>query len=368
VDRRGNNHLIEIAGVLSGFGGFEQVYRDDRVLMQVCDMLEQKYGNITINDGTDAKNEYKKEHPFLYHIYSLFGRFIFGKPKVLSSKKAHTDWMAENVKNIPKQIFPFPIYEGQESTVLNIYNEPLNMLLVNPYVSEEIARNKLFQYLLLRNSDLGLPSSIPLGLGITNEEELERMFESSERFVIKPILGSGGRGVDVITKKQAQDFRNTRGPTDYLRFMDIRRARNGEVPLVKYIEDLVDEEDFSFESGLSIIQPFVNSKIKVMNREVYSIVRAVVCNGEFVDAYLTISDTEVANLSQGGKVVPFEGEIGDFCEGVVKTFEKRGARLSPNHFKKRLYQELIQSRGRTSKAQRINDALRRFDFGVTQSL
>ena len=68
-DQQGKYHLLEINGVLSGMRGFEQIYGDDRVQQKVFQMLEQRYGKITVNDGTYAKLQYKKDHPWGYKFF-----------------------------------------------------------------------------------------------------------------------------------------------------------------------------------------------------------------------------------------------------------------------------------------------------------
>ncbi len=68
VGKDGKPYLLEINGIRSGMRGFEQVYGDDRVQKKVYQMLEQKYGILTVNEGTYSRDKYQREHPFLTKI------------------------------------------------------------------------------------------------------------------------------------------------------------------------------------------------------------------------------------------------------------------------------------------------------------
>ena len=96
--------------------------------------------------------------------------------------------------------FPFEPYTGQESGVLNLDNEELLHPLVNPYLTEAIANNKFYTYQVLKDSAIKdmIPKSTLLGLGFTHEQELEEILQTASQFVIKPILGSQGRGIEII--------------------------------------------------------------------------------------------------------------------------------------------------------------------------
>lgn len=377
IDKEGKPHLNEINGVRSGMRGFEQVYGDNRVEEKVHHMLKGKYGKITVNNGTYARNKFRKEHPFQTAIaYSLvplffllsktpFVRRIFDvKPAVLSSGKAQTDWLNEKSKKVFLCKFPFDTYKGQKSTVINMRNEQLPHPTVNDYVVEEITNNKLFQYLVLKDSKLKklLPKSTLIGLGSTDDKELEKILKKSEKFVIKPILGQCGLGVKVIDKKEAGRFQNQGNEVNDVHAMSLvlDLAQTNKDPAkwegnVEYFEDYVDKKDFSFEMGISLIQPFIDSR---NGSKTYSAVRAIVCNGEFVDAYQRVSKNPRVNISQGAKARPFERKGFDkLCKKIVAVFENKCSKYKPKTFKYELYKKYIEEKGRIPKNERGDNTM-----------
>ena len=155
----------------------------------------------------------------------------------------------------------------------------------------------------------------------------------------------------------AGEFRflqNSRGPIDYINpldaFLSVKKSSK-----IKYIEDLVEQNDYSFELGISIIQPFIDSKQK----GVYSAIRAIVCNGKFVDAYQRISSNQKVNLSQDATAISFdyEGDFVRFCEKTVKVFEEKSNEHPMDSYKKTLYQKYMNERGKTSNIQRGIDKI-----------
>ena len=106
-----------------------------------------------------------------------------------------------------------------------------------------------------------------------------------------------------------------------------------------------------------MLQPFIDSRKVIDGRKQYRCVRAIVCNGQFVDAYLRTSTRPKANLSQGADAYPFEQEgFAEFCEEFVSIFEQACAPLDPFTFKKELYTAYIDSAGRTTPDKRMSDA------------
>jgi len=266
-DREGKYHLLEINGVLSGMKGFEQVYGDDRVQQRVYRMLEQRYGKITINNGTYAKLQYKKDHPWKYRLYSLLFKSSFvqrvaaKKSEILHLNQAFTEWMNEKVPVSASPTWPYETYTGQESAVVNILrNEEVLHPLVNPFVTEEAGHNKFFFYQLMKDSEVKehiIPSAL-IGLGFSYEADLEKVLGTDqEQFVIKPIRGSLGKGLHFIPRKRAEEYLHSRGPIS-----------NALLDSMIYIEDLVKQEDFDFEYGLALLQPFVDSRRTIEGEEI----------------------------------------------------------------------------------------------------
>lgn len=351
ISKDGRRFVNEINGIQSGMQGFQNIYGDNRVKEKVVDMLQAKYGELSVNDGTFRITKFKREHSFKYALQSILfktpilKRILLLRNLTLFSKKAEIEWLSNEVTN-PKPIkFPFDFYEGQDSTVINIYNEKLSHPTVNPFVAEAISRNKFLQYLLLANSTISdtLIKSSLVGLGAANQQELEKMLLKNDTFVVKPILGSCGRGIKFLTKEEVeQKYMNSRGPIDSVNPLEPVLALIGKKSKIKYIEDLISEENYSFEPGVSIIQPFIDSK----HRGAYSVIRAILCNGKFVDAYKRMSSDKRVNLSQNARASSFEydGDFTSFCEKTVKVFENKSKEYFVNDYKRKLYGMYIKNR------------------------
>ena len=354
--------LNEINGIRSGMGGFQKVYGDNRVEERVWDLLRTEHGDLTINDGTYRRNEFKKAHPvryawaYLLVRTPLIRRLFSPRGPILRSKKAETAWLSDQAPNTKCIDLPFDIYDGQESTVINVVNEELPHPTVNPLVAEGITGNKFLQYLLLCDAAISgaLLTSSLVGLGATHEEELEKMLSQHQTFVVKPILGFCGKGIEFLSKDEVhKKYGRSRGPIDEVRPIDAMIAiRMGSSQNI-YIEDLIDVNNYSFEPAVSIIQPFVDSR---QNGE-YSVIRAIVCNGKFVDAYERRSPNRRVNLSQDATAHSFDyaSDFAHFCEEMVKAFEDKSKEHAMDTYQQTLYQRYIEKRGRTSERQRDLD-------------
>lgn len=361
IDKNGQYHLIEINGICSGMGGFEKVYGDNRVKERVLQMLEEKYGKLTLNDGTYCRKRLKKEQMFRFLLWEVLKHIPGVLKKIhdplnsLKSEKAHVDWINEDVKSGKDVEFPYEIYVGQESAVVNVYNEVLQHPLVNPFVAEEMTRNKFLSYMLLKDSGIkeNIPKSALVGLGATDEACLEELLEKHDSFIMKPLLGRGGKGVVLLVKKEVEAwYRNSRGPVHKISPYRADYALLNKELNHEYFEDLVDVGYFRFEPGLALIQPFIESN----SGNGYSSIRAIVCNGKFVDAYRRVAPIYKVNLCQGATAIFFHQDgFGEFCENVVSIFEKECLKYSPETFRKEIYLQYINERGRTSAMQRRED-------------
>ncbi len=364
-DQEGKYHLLEINGVCSGMKGFEHIYSDNRVEDKVHELLQQRYGKLTVNDGTYRIMKFKKEHPFKYAWNKVSSNIPFLRKKNLALLKlfslptARVDWLLETVPKSTSLSFPFESYTGQESAVLSTmhYNEELPHPLVNPYLTESIAANKFFTYQVLKDSSIKelVPPSTLLGLGFTHEEELAELLGGAPSFIIKPILGSQGRGLEFVTKDAAKQFQLSRSPIDLLNL----RAVYAKPEDLLYVEDLIKVGLFSFQHGLGLIQPFIESKRLFEGMEKYSCIRAIVCNEQFVDAYLRVSPQKKVNLSQGAQAYPCKDkdEIASLSEKIVAVFEEECFRYDPKSFRQELYGQYIKSRGETTLEMRERDLL-----------
>ena len=357
VNQEGKPFLGEINGICSGMGGFRQVYGDTRVEDKVYQMLSERYGVLSVNDGTYQVEKFKREHPLQYHWKKVIRQnpdlwhFLNPAPSAWYSEKALLHWTLEKVPEEKILSFPFEVYRGQDSTVIDTINEKnLPSPSLNPYVAEEITKNKFLQYLVLQKTPLChvLPATTLVGLGYVYDQELNRLMESHDLFVQKPLLGKCGKGVKIYDQKEAQDFIHLSGPIHneslanlmcYILFSWKTKPT--------FLEDLMAKDDFSFEKAVGIIQPFIDSAREIDGQECYSSIRAIVCNGKFVDAYERYSPEKRVNLSQGAKARAFERDgLAEFCEYVTATFERECAALHPDTFKQQLYSAYLDNGGR----------------------
>ncbi len=354
----GQRYLLEMNGINSGMNGFEKIYGDNRVWVKVFHMLEEKYGkNLTLNDGTFSRNNYKKKHPVKFawnnvmYKVPVLNRIIFPIYPALLSDKAEIDWLREKVPKHDECDIPFNRFErytGQESTVINSVNQKLSHPTVNDFVAEEIVRNKFLNYVLLEDSKISesqIPSSF-VGMGITHEAELERLIATYKNFVTKPILGAQGRGVKFLTNVEVGErYRNSSGPF----------KENSSISLFDHsakkwnfscLEEMICANDFTFEYGVSTIQPFIDSRKNIDDE--YSSIRAIVCNNKFVDAYKRVSENPKVNFSQGAKAVSFDydSNFAKFCEDVVKVLETKVKEQDPDSFRETIYKNYMGGMGR----------------------
>ena len=367
--REGKDFVSEVSGVGSSMAGFRNVHGDNRVEERVWQMLREKYGKITVNTGRYSRQRARAARPIWFAAFNvamrtpiisdIFWRYMM--PPVLDSSKAHTDWRRDRSIKQGWQNPPFEFYIGQESTVLNLVNQTLPHPLVNPFVAEALTRNKFLQYLTLRESEIGgsLPRSTLVGLGATHEKELEEILESGSEFAVKPVRGFCGRGFQRLTKDEAAQYMKTRGPVERISVWRSMAAIDRGRPAMPYFEDYVDAGNFDFEAGISVLQPFIDSRGAIGGSNGhFCAVRAIVCNGEFVDAYFMTSPNPAVNMAKGAVPHAFEADerFRYSCERTAAVLEEESARHSPDGYKKKLYTAYIDARGRTTKHQRKADS------------
>jgi len=365
VSNDGKYYLNEINGVKSGMKGFSILYGDDRVYQKVFQMLSEKYGLVTVNNGTYSFNKFKKEHPIRFKIAELISKIswlrdrFFRPNPILAYKKSESSWINEVPSSVSYVTFPFDVYDGQESTVLNVVNEVLPHPLVNSFIAESVSENKFLQYQLLYESSLSsliVPSSL-VGLGATDEKWISEKVKEYPEFVVKPILGSCGKGVRFMTSKEVYSkYGYSRGPLEdhvllHCLFGNNKVVTSSDV----YLDDLVKYNNFSFEEGVSIIQPFINSNVD----GVHSVIRAIVCNGTFVDAYKRESSNKKVNLSADAvpRFFDYDSDFSKLCEHIVFVYEELIEKLSIDSFKEELYTKYLDKRGHTTEEDRESDRM-----------
>ena len=364
--KKGGMFLFEINGVNSGMNGFARIYGDRRVEQKVYEMLAEGGKPLSINNGTYTHQQFCRNHP----MWAIFIKMIKGTsmfqdyyreavfPTFLrASNKAQVEWLEEARKVFRghgRTKYPFPVYKGQDSLVINWHNEQLPHETVNSFVAEEITRNKFLQYIALKDTEIGrfLAETTLVGLGTTDKKKLEEILNSSEEVIVKPLSSARGVGFKVLTKEEAEQFKKTRGPVDYADVVDSLRETTPP-----YVEDLVASHDFSFEYGVSVLQPFIETASVEDMPGSYTSIRAIVCNGKFVDAYIRASTKPRVNLGMGAEAFPIDdSELAEFCEQVVEVFEGECAKLTSADFQSKLYNKYFDERGRTTIHERRTDS------------
>lgn len=210
-------------------------------------------------------------------------------------------------------------------------------------MAEEITRDKLLQHRLLQNTGLAeyLVPTTMVGGGWVHGNELKRVLGSGRSFIVKPLLGVQGVGVRKLSLREARAYSERGGPL----------VPDADPP--QYFEDFVDRGDFTPLYGMRVLQPFIDTRRRVDNARVHRSVRAIVCNGEFVDAYARVSEHPVANLSRGAVAMHFrDRRLPGLCERAVQALEERCAGLDAATFRRDLYTEYVDGRGRTTAEER----------------
>jgi len=280
----GKFYIAEINGIGSGRRGFREIYGDDRVDRKIFDMLVQRYGRLSINTGYYLR-ERAGENMSTYEILFLDPLGIL----MLNQEFHHGG-------------YNFRVYEDQDSTVLNYVNEILPHPLVNPYVTEEITRSKFLQYLMLRETELAehIPQSALVGMGVIDERELDEMLGKYSTFAVKPLTGSCGKDIGIVHKDHVKDFMKSYIGCELKPFVIHKSGAEPDSSLYESFSELlfslrmlicpwvidnrVRQRDFSFEKRIWVAQPFIDTRQTIEGKEMYTSVRAIVCNGKFVDA------------------------------------------------------------------------------------
>jgi len=361
--------------------GFRQIYGDNRIEDKVHAMLKAKYGALSVNDVSFEVREFRRKHPIKYavgRIKDSLSRKVGYEPInpwAFLSATAETEWLSEKSNPSSRLFASFPRYRGQESTVVNVINERLAHPLVNDYVAEGIAANKLLQYLLLKKTEVAdnLIPSVPVGMGITDELQLEAILSSCNHVVVKPILGLQGLGFKLLESADARaKYQGSRAPVNDIPITMALKDQGFRKYQVVYVEDFVKMNDFGFEMGVSILQPFIESQPSTKEDSLFSSIRAIVCNGRFIDAYKRVGSEPRVNFSQGAKAMAFEKDpdIMSLCEKVVEVLEREANATNTSTFAQSLYNGYFSDRGFTLPKQRAKDhaaMLLQFVLSLTSS-
>jgi len=270
----------------------------------------------------------------------------------LFSEKAQTEWLRE-IKSTVNSTFrsPFPAYQGQDCTVWNWYNERVKQRTVNSYVAQELTTNKLLQYILLSRTAVQqqlIPSAL-VGLGATRGPELENVLaQGEEQFIFKPLCGLQSIGINVLSREEAEKFKEEEGTLWKMSMAEEYRLLSRNKPV--YLDHLVERGDFTFEKAVGLVQPLIDTR-KIAGGEVFhTAIRAIVCNEQFVGAYINYSDVPQVHYSHTKKVELFEERgFPQLCERIVYTFLDESKRLDSERFRTDLYQRFFRERGRIER-------------------
>ncbi len=353
-DEQGKWKLFEIGGANSGMPGFKAIYGDHRIEKQVYGMLRERYGEIAINTEIISSQRFGEEHTIRALAQGLWRKSWFGQMQqrknfpYLESEKAQTEWL-EELKCAKNSTFmvPFPEYRGQRCTVLNWYNEPVKHPTVNPYVAQELTTNKLLQYILLSRTPVEqqlIPSAL-VGLGGTRGPELESVLaQGEEQFLFKPLCAMQSIGIKVLSREEAERFKEEEGTLWKMSMAEEYRHANKKA---LYLDQLVDRGDFKFEKAVGLVQPLVDTRKEVGGEQFHTAIRAIVCNEQFVGAYIKYSDVPQGHYSNSKKVELFdERGFSGLCERIVHTFLDESRKLDSEMFRTELYGRFFRERGK----------------------
>ncbi len=353
----GQRYVLEVSGLNVGMKGFRQIYGDTRVETKVWDMLREEHGTIYVDKGTFHLKQWKREHPFRTALGWLYRKLIWDRlpyrpHPVLLSEKGYREWtvgfLQKNVKDLETQgprRLPFPDYDpppgGEYCTLFNLANgSPYldHLPTVNPPVAQVVAQNKLFQDRVLRSQGLEdhLLAVAPVGLGFGRKKEVEDVIGDAEQFILKPMNGMQGFGVKLCSLDALDSpIFHHQGPA-YHRFP---RLLFGSQPV--YVEDMIERKDGNFEVGLALVQRYLDTAVEGKHRSI----RAIICNGKFVDAYVRVDEDPVVNLSQTARPERFDaGDLPGFCESVIEKYEAATASLAIETYWQDLWHSFIAER------------------------
>lgn len=214
-------------------------------------------------------------------------------------------------------------------------------VLVNPYAIEKLLNTKLYVHRLLEDSELSqhIPKAVPYGMGLIHDLPLE--ISSVDKVVYKPNSTGGGRGVRIFS------------PQYLKRIINPKRVKKGNERIREFFDRYCDQKpgwmaDIFINNQLNamelysyLIQEFIPSKpIRSSETELGhdSCIRAIVFDGEFIDAYhrlspIPLSEPETSstkyidNLHYGALAEPLSDDdktiVADFAERIVGTLEDK---------------------------------------------
>ncbi|MBU0471654.1 MAG: hypothetical protein KKF65_03450 [Nanoarchaeota archaeon] len=308
--------LIEINGITSGMKGYDELY-----------------GTDTAADINKLINPHHKE------IINFFESVKKKKSFFLKSKKSEKH--NEMKIKFCLSYFPWDLrYYMNDIVVYNWSNSPIihDLMSVNPYVNEEITRNKFMQHLLLKDTSVKkiMPESTLVGLGFCDYITLNRLIDSNYQLVKKPLLNNMGSNVEFINSNHARKYFIEQGgvwPENGIQGIIGKIFRNPD--LISYFQ----KSDSLFEKGLSLLQePKKITDNLLIKYGGYNSIRLLVCNGKSIKSYMRIANNRIVNLSQSAKPVPYGSEkLDDLAEEVVSVFENKCKSLDRNNFRRELY-------------------------------
>lgn len=369
VDQEGKFHLGEINGQNSGIAGFRKLYGDNRVAAKIVSTLEEQAGKITFNNGEYHLLEFTRKHPLKSFVQVFFEKFasyfptlvqkfrVYHRERLLKKyhlrEKGYIDWLQEPIPKQSASEYELEAYHGQPSTVLNFHNHSIPDPSVNSFEGELITDNKLLQYVLLKNQKNSaiakyLIPTIAVGMGAESHTEIDELLQENDTFVIKPILGCCGRGVRSLSAKELAARKGLSGTFHRISLLDwVMPLRHNPATIAESIAC----HNYTFEIGLAIVQPFINT----LHNGEYRSIRAIVCCDKFIDAYERRSKSIVVNLSQGARVreANYHG-LADLCETIVKTYESQIAHNRSNEYiKSHLYYHWLKNRSNSPDESQI---------------
>ncbi len=287
----GKTELIigEIGGIDTGRVGFSLLYDDNRVNEQIRSMINLRYGEVLFNNG------------LFNTVFQKTGLSDYDSVLEYASRNLFQQFNDDSIYvESPQNPFGKEIYLGQEgSYVANAINPPKGPKLINPFIAQYAARDKASQLFIISH----FKNSIPYIRGEiygAKDSDLCAILGPTDKVVVKQSTGSCGVGIAVLSRKEI-----------------VRRSRNWE----KTGDELASSPDTVKNRSLRIMQPFYDTSI---SNGIYGSIRSVVCNEEFVDAYMRVSEDPIVNLSRNAEPVSLDGglkrEVARLSEMVVAEF------------------------------------------------
>lgn len=391
INPEGKPYLIEINGWNSGTKGFIEAYGDlrtqEKILASMADYtggkpIYSRSGGISAKTGlsiglmaalapfylwvswplvTLLEKAGIRSVPFFHARHAMYRNALTDLHWVLIEKCAVDTHMDQAAKQIGIDFVRFrkAYYHSSGDVVIKVgptewkvlssdgglysgvgspYSSKYNDYIANPYTVEKILNSKWYVHKLLQNTWLQdyLPRTLLDGTAKDFPSELERL-QSSPLVIQKPHHGRRGKGVHIFRGK---DLPSSWYSRRLAKDMDLLSRLVDINPKIE-LNQLRWNINFNhFWNTQCVLQEYIPSR-PVRSRKTGALhdscIRAIVFNGEFIDAYHRLAPgpikevvnekNGVANLARGAFAEPLTDQekdiVSTFAEHTVQTLENR---------------------------------------------